>query len=372
MASPSDSYVDPRDDTDSDEERPGSAEETEMVSVSDEFPDRRVTIGIGQALRVRAALISFLKKNSGAFAWTYKDMPGISSGKFLGHIISRRGIEANPEKIQAILDMERPKERNKVSSLAGKIVALARFVSRLTDKCAPFFRLLKDQQCKEISAVSSVLIRKESDIEHAVFYAGKGFTPAESRYLDVEKLALALIITARRLRHYFQAHSITLYTNHPLRQIMQKPKISGRLVKWGEFDIHYQPRVAIKGQTAADFISELTPMKVMGKSSKLTPTKVVGVSSETGQEESGPGADKEMHNEEPPAQLWRLFVDGSVTRNKSGAGIILETPDGFKHEYALEFQFKASNNATEYEALIGGLQLARDVGVERVEVFSDS
>ena len=77
-----------------------------------------------------------------------------------------------------------------------------------------------------------MLIRKESDIEHAIFYARKGFTPAESRYPDVKKLALALIVTARRLRHYFQAYSITLYTNHPLRQIMQKPEISGRLVKW--------------------------------------------------------------------------------------------------------------------------------------------
>nr|XP_011463608.1 PREDICTED: uncharacterized protein LOC105351324 [Fragaria vesca subsp. vesca] len=51
-----------------------------MVSVSDEFLDRRVTIGTGQAPGVRAALMSFLKKNSGAFAWTYKDIPGISSG----------------------------------------------------------------------------------------------------------------------------------------------------------------------------------------------------------------------------------------------------------------------------------------------------
>ena len=79
-ASPSDPYVNLRDDTDSDEERPGSAEETEMIAVSDEFPDRQVTIGTGQGPGVRAALINFLKKNSGAFAWTYKDMPEISSG----------------------------------------------------------------------------------------------------------------------------------------------------------------------------------------------------------------------------------------------------------------------------------------------------
>ncbi|KAL6176410.1 hypothetical protein ACLB2K_053043 [Fragaria x ananassa] len=69
---------------------------------------------------------------------------GVIKGKFLGHVISRRGIKANPEKIQAILDMEMPKERNEVQSLTGKIVTLERFVSRLMDKCAPFFCLLRD------------------------------------------------------------------------------------------------------------------------------------------------------------------------------------------------------------------------------------
>ncbi|KAL6185727.1 hypothetical protein ACLB2K_041854 [Fragaria x ananassa] len=198
------------------------------------------------------------------------------------------------------------------------------------------------------------------------FYAGKGFTLTESRYPDVEKLALALIVTARRLRHYFQAHSITLYTNHPLRQIMQKPDVSGRLVKWaielGEFDIHYRPRVAIKGQAAADFISELTPINAVDDLAELQ--QLVGA--EELLSKAGQG------NDSLPPSHWKLFVDGSVTRRKSGAEIILETPDGFKHEYALEFQFKTSNNAAEYEAFIGGLQLARDIGVESVEVYNDS
>ncbi|KAL6224642.1 hypothetical protein ACLB2K_003497 [Fragaria x ananassa] len=111
---------------------------------------------------------------------------------------------------------------------------------------------------------------------------------------------------------------------------MQKPESSGRLVKWvielGEFDIHYRPRTVIKGQAAADFISELTPMKVMEETDpELIPMKVVGESSEVSLEETDP-----------------------------------------------EASTKTSNNAAEYEALIGGLQLARDIDVDRVEVFSDS
>ncbi|KAL6202213.1 hypothetical protein ACLB2K_025922 [Fragaria x ananassa] len=150
---------------------------------------------------------------------------------------------------------------------------------------------------------------------------------------------------------------------------MQKPKISERLVKWAielrEFDIHYRPRIVIKSQAAADFTSELTPMKVMGEPAELRAMKVVGESSEVGREETNPEPSTKIQAEESLAPFWKLFVDGSVMRNKSGVGIILEIPDGFKHEYVLKFQFQSSNNAAEYEALIGGLQLARDIGMDR-------
>ena len=68
---------------------------------------------------------------------------GVSSGKFLGFMVSQRGIEANPDKILAILDMEPPKNIKEVQSLTGRIAALNRFVSKATDKCLPFFKILK-------------------------------------------------------------------------------------------------------------------------------------------------------------------------------------------------------------------------------------
>ena len=78
----------------------------------------------------------------------------------------------------------------------------------------------------------------------------------------MEKLVLALATTARRLRSYFQAHTIKILTEHPMKQILHKPKTSRRLVKWAielsEFDIRYKPRTAIKGQILADFIMEFT------------------------------------------------------------------------------------------------------------------
>ena len=68
---------------------------------------------------------------------------GVSSGKFLGFIVSQKGIEANPDKIQAILDMEPPKNIKEVQSLIGRVATLNRFVSKSTNKCLPFFKIFK-------------------------------------------------------------------------------------------------------------------------------------------------------------------------------------------------------------------------------------
>ena len=67
----------------------------------------------------------------------------VSSEKFLGFMVSHRGIEANPDKIQAILDMKPPQSVKEVQSLTERVAALNRFVSKATDKCLPFFRVLK-------------------------------------------------------------------------------------------------------------------------------------------------------------------------------------------------------------------------------------
>ena len=66
------------------------------------------------------------------------------------------------------------------------------------------------------SAVSSVLIRRDGNIERLVYYTSKALQDAETRYSNIEKLALALVMSARKLRPYFQAHSIIVLTNHPI------------------------------------------------------------------------------------------------------------------------------------------------------------
>ena len=78
----------------------------------------------------------------------------------------------------------------------------------------------------------------------------------------MEKLILALETTSRKLRPYFQAQTVKVPTEYPMKQILHKPETSGRLIKWAielsEFDIRYKPRTAVKGQILADFIMEFT------------------------------------------------------------------------------------------------------------------
>ncbi|KAM2622310.1 hypothetical protein TB2_026945 [Malus domestica] len=195
---------------------------------------------------------------------------GVGSDKFLGFMISQRGIEANLEKIKVNLDMKEPVTSKDIQSLTDKVAALTRFISKATDRCAPFFKALKGSkkyitwtdECAEAFknlkdymskatllskpevgdtliiyllvsalAVSSILIRNDGNVERSVYYASNALQDAEPRYSNIEKLALALVMSARKLCPYFQEHSIILLTNHPLRQILQSLNNSGQMIK---------------------------------------------------------------------------------------------------------------------------------------------
>ncbi|KAL0421057.1 UNVERIFIED_CONTAM: hypothetical protein Slati_3128600 [Sesamum latifolium] len=165
---------------------------------------------------------------------------------------------------------------------------------------------------------------------------------AESRYPPIEKVALALVITARKLSPYFLSYPVGVRTNTPLKQVLGKPEASGRLVKWAievsEYDISYLPRTTIKAQALADFVSEMT------------------------------GTTQEEVFEARP---WLLHVDGSSTAQGSGAGIVLTTLQGEDMEFAVKFEFKASNNEAEYEALVLGMRMAQDAGAPHLLAYSD-
>ena len=306
---------------------------------------------------------------------------GVEAGKFLGFLLTERGIEANPEKCAAIMAMRSPASVKEVQQLTGRLAALSRFMSAGGEKGHPYFQCLKrnsrfvwNEECEEAfvklkeylaspsvlcklqvgaplrlyfavteRAVSSVLVQEQDQVQRPIYFVSKVLQGPEIRYQALEKAALAVVFSARRLRHYFHSFTVVVMTDLPIQKVMKKPDVARRMVKWAvelsEFDIRYEPRGPIKGQVFADFVVEL--------SSGAAPSEV-------------------------SVFRWVLSVDGSSHQQGNGAGVILEGPNGVLIEQSLRIAFKASNNQAEYEALIAGMLLAREMGARRLMVKIDS
>lgn len=150
----------------------------------------------------------------------------------------------------------------------------------------------------------------------------------ETRYPNIEKLTLALLIASQKLKPYFQVLVIVVLINHPLKQVLHILETSGRLMRWSmelsEYKIRYLLRVAIKGQAIANFIVELTPneeVEVLSNSYHTTkrPSKVVFI-----------------------ALKRTLYVDGSSNDHNCGVDLFLTSfeSENLKIKYAPRLDLK--------------------------------
>ena len=109
-------------------------------------------------------------------------------------------------------------------------------------------------------AISLVLIRVDNGIQRPVYYVSKSLNEAKMRYLPLEKAILAVVHATRKLPHYFQAHTVVVLTQLPLKSVLRSADYTGRVAKWGTilgaFDIKYMPRTSVKGQVLADLVAE--------------------------------------------------------------------------------------------------------------------
>ncbi|GKV35101.1 hypothetical protein SLEP1_g43414 [Rubroshorea leprosula] len=222
---------------------------------------------------------------------------GVKAGKFLGFMLTSRGIEVNPEKIRAVLEMKPPSSTKEVQKLMGKVVALSRAIPG--EKLYLYI-------ATSIEAISTALVREDGSKQEPMYYVSKVLQGVETRYKPLEKLAYA------------------------------KPDLARRLVRWSieltEFELEFQPRRAMKAQVLADFIAELSKEEKAVMQAPLidVPCK-----------RKAPEPKKPTKNL-PSNLVWNLYVDGP------------------------------SNAAGKYEALLGGLRLAKAAGVEYLRIYSDS
>lgn len=197
----------------------------------------------------------------------------VSSGKFLGFVIRHRGIEIDPSKIKAILEMPPPQNLKELRSLQGRLAYIRRFIANFAGRIQPFTRKTKkdipffwDENCQQaLDGIKSYLLNppvlaapipgkelilyttaldeslgallaqeNENGKENALYYLSRVLVGAEHAYSPIEKHCLALVFAVKKLRHYMIAHRVTLISKvHPLKYLMTRPMLTGRLARWG-------------------------------------------------------------------------------------------------------------------------------------------
>ena len=208
-------------------------------------------------------------------------------------------------------------------------------------------------------AVSLVLIRMDNGIQWPVYYVSKSLHEAEIRYLPLEKAILAVVQATRKLPYYFQAHTVVVLTQLPLRSILRSADYIGRIAKWGTilrtFDIKYMPLTAVKGHILANLVAEFAePLPEEEGGMRSMDEKLVGVISLQG------------------PTYWKAYVDGAANQRGSEVGLVLISPEGITIEKSLRLGFSTTNNEAEYETLLKGMAMVEKLGGKSVNMFSDS
>ena len=320
---------------------------------------------------------------------------GVTAGKLLGFMITQRGIEVDPSKIKAILEMPPPKNEKEIRGFLGRLQYISRFIAQLTTICEPVFKLLKkgepkewNEECQEAfeaikrylsnppilvppregeplllylivieTAMGAMLAQylEESRKENAIYYLSKKMTDYEVNYNAVEKTCVALVWASQKLRHYMLSFQVFLVSRmDPLKYLLEKPMLTYRTARWlmllSEFEIKYVVQSSIKGRVISEHLAE-NP-----------------VSEGEGIEQGFPDEDI-LEIEKKP---WKVYFDGAANKRGFGIGVLLISPDDAHTPLAMKLGFEATNNITEYEACILGLEAALELGVEELEVYGDS
>ncbi|KAL4271635.1 hypothetical protein GQ457_13G011690 [Hibiscus cannabinus] len=327
---------------------------------------------------------------------------GVTSGKLLGFVVSKRGIEIDPDKVKAIQELPPPQTQKEVRGFLRRLNYIARFISQLTEKCDPVFRLLRknnpgtwDKECQEAfekikeqlsnppilvppvpekplilyltvhqNSMGCVLGQHDQTgrNERAIYYLSKKLTDCETRYSPIEKLCCALVWATKRLRKYMLYHTTWLISKlDPLIFLMEAPALSGRLARWQmlllDFDIQYVSQKAVKGSVVADFLASRAAETYEALNFDFPDEDLMCITTE---------------EDDDLSRSWVLNFDGATNALGHGIGAILVSPDGDHYPFTARLEFFCTNNIVEYEACIMGLRAAIERRIKILRVFGDS
>jgi ribonuclease HI len=311
---------------------------------------------------------------------------GVRQGKILGYLVSHRGIEANPTKIQTIVNMTPPQSTRDVQRLIGKLAALNRFISKSAERSLPFLKTLhgvKDfawgpeqattftslkQHLLDLAiltspdpslplllyiaalphAISAALVQEQNregtTRQCPVYYVSEVLTASKCNMTKLEKISYVVVMASRKLRHYFEAFKVGVTSDRGLGELFHNPEASVRIAKWAA-ELTFEPITAIKSQVLADFIVDWT----------------------------GPITQQD----EPAKKVWTIHYDDAWCHAGADAAAVITSPTRVKHIYAARLSFalesdRCTNNVAEYEAVILGLRKLRALGVTTCIIKTDS
>nr|KYP49961.1 Retrovirus-related Pol polyprotein from transposon 297 family [Cajanus cajan] len=311
---------------------------------------------------------------------------GVRSGKLLRFIVSEKWIEVDPDKARAIIEIPPPRTEKEVRGFLGRVNYIARFISQLTDTCAPIFKLLQKNQPVEwneecqiaFDKIKQCLINppilmppiegeplilyltvledsmgcmlgqlnKTGNQERAIYYLSKKFTDYEARYSPLEKTCCTLVWATRRLRQYMLRHTTQLISKmDPIKYLLEKSVLVGRIARWqvllSEYDIVYVSQKAIKGSVLADHLANGPIKDEYMVKEEFPDEEILTLKDEP---------KKQSQNES-----WLMFFDGASNIMGHGIGAILISSQGKHIPVTARLDFECTNNMAEYEACILGL-----------------
>nr|GEZ38019.1 reverse transcriptase domain-containing protein [Tanacetum cinerariifolium] len=391
------------------------------IALHPDFPDQEVAIGGMVSAKGRTKLCSILKKNLDIFAWKPSDMTGVPRSvaehrlsiregyspirqKKRGQAVERaKAIQAEVQKLveagimrevyyhdwlsNPVMDcFPLPEIDWKVESLCGYpfkcfldaykgyhqiqlaepdeekttfhtgqgVYCYTKMPFGLKNAGATYQRLVDKASDSQIGRnievyVDDLVVKSYTEAEmlrdidetfRTLRKINMKLNPKKCTFGTAEGVFLGYVVTSEGIKLCPDKTTVVLQLPFP-RTIKEVQSLNWKLTR--EHNITYRPRTSVKGQILADFLTEMS-------------------------DENPPAAPVVETQQEP----WTLFTDGSSCVDGSGAGLILTNPKGIEFTYALRFQFAASNNEAEYEALIAGLRIAAQMRVQNVHVSVDS
>ncbi|GJS36634.1 reverse transcriptase domain-containing protein [Tanacetum coccineum] len=244
---------------------------------------------------------------------------GIEEGRFLGHLITKQGIKLDPSKVKAISDLQPPKSISEMQSLSQKLAEINCFLSNRVDKTLPFMWTLKN-------CMSGKMIQWTTEADEA-FRRMKELLealPTVTASVNGETLIVYLVASEERI-------SAVLMTERGKKQV----------------PMYFISRTIHKAELE---YPELEKLILALKDREIK--------------------DGEAKRKEPePENAWKLFIDGGSGSDGFGAGLMMVNPEGKEYSYALRFEFETTHNEAEYEALLEGLRIAKEIKIQELIIF---